>query len=155
MSDQKINDLRGYLYKNKNKTRPDQPDFIGKTTINGEVWSVASWENKDKKTGEIYLKSSYSVPKPRTENSTVGTENGGSNKTNGSYKGSTTGATAGVTTGENHQPLSTPKESSFVTSPDSFRPTPEEAGESGNALDDIEKLFGAGTSGSENKSPFD
>ena len=132
MSEPQNNDLRGYLYKNKNKTRSDQPDFIGKATVEGKVWSASAWENKDKKTGETYLKLSYSVPKPRTE----GLPAQGSQQSNpqGSYNA--------------------PKSPSVVTPPDSFRPTPAEAASGGNALDDIEKLFGAGTSGSENESPF-
>lgn len=137
MSEPQSTDLRGYLYKNKNKTRPEQPDFTGKATIKGEVWSVSAWENKDKKTGETYLKLSYSVPKPRTE---------GAPAQSGAQKSSSPG--------NPQASYSAPKSPSVVTPPDSFRPTPAEAAAGGNALDDIEKLFGAGTSGTENESPF-
>ena len=125
MSDPKSTDLRGYLYKNKNKTQPKQPDFTGKATIKGEVWQASAWENQDKVTGETYLSITYSVPRPRTEGTNAGT---------------------------NAAPAA--KSNSVVTPPDAFRPTAAETASGGSSLDDIEKLFGAGNSGTENESPF-
>ena len=38
-------DNKGYLYPNSNKSKPTQPDFTGKVTINNKEWRLSAWEN--------------------------------------------------------------------------------------------------------------
>lgn len=54
-------DNRGYLYPNTNKTKPTQPDFTGKVTIENKEWRLSAWENKTPE-GKKYLSLSVSPP---------------------------------------------------------------------------------------------
>lgn len=65
MTEQK-KDNRGYLYPNTNKTKPTQPDFQGKVTIEGKEWKLSAWENKSPD-GKKYLSISVSPPFTGTE----------------------------------------------------------------------------------------
>lgn len=56
-------DNRGYLYPNKNKNKPTQPDYTGKALIDGKEWRIGAWENKTPE-GNSYLSLAYTVPLP-------------------------------------------------------------------------------------------
>lgn len=58
-------DNRGYLYPNTNKTKPTQPDFTGKVTIENKEWRLSAWENKTPE-GKKYLSLSVSPPLENT-----------------------------------------------------------------------------------------
>lgn len=61
-------DNRGYLYPNTNKTKPTQPDFTGKVTIENKEWRLSAWENKTPE-GKKYLSLSVSPPLESTPGS--------------------------------------------------------------------------------------
>lgn len=60
-------DNRGYLYPNKNKNKPTQPDFTGKALVDGKEWRISAWENQTPE-GNKYLSLAFSVPPTNTAN---------------------------------------------------------------------------------------
>ena len=54
-------DNKGYLYPNSNKSKPTQPDFTGKVTINNKEWRLSAWENVSPD-GKKYLNINVSLP---------------------------------------------------------------------------------------------
>lgn len=68
MSEPIKKDNRGYLYPNKNKNKPTQPDFTGKALIDGKEWRIGAWENKTPE-GNTYLSLSYTIPLPPQQGS--------------------------------------------------------------------------------------
>ncbi|NCQ52284.1 hypothetical protein GW796_10465 [archaeon] len=61
MNDNVKKDNRGYLYPNKNKNKPTQPDFTGKVMVDGKDWRISAWENQTPE-GNKYLSLSFSLP---------------------------------------------------------------------------------------------
>lgn len=66
MSENVKKDNRGYLYPNKNKNKPTQPDFTGKALVDGKEWRIGAWENKTPE-GNSYLSLAFTVPLPPNE----------------------------------------------------------------------------------------
>lgn len=60
-------DNRGYLYPNKNKTKPTQPDHTGKVLVDNKEWRISAWENKTPE-GNSYLSISFTPPLPQNPN---------------------------------------------------------------------------------------
>ena len=54
MNDNAKKDNRGYLYPNKNKNKPTQPDYTGKVLIDGKELRISAWENQTPE-GNKYL----------------------------------------------------------------------------------------------------
>lgn len=63
MTEQVKKDNRGYLYPNKNKTKPTQPDHTGKVLVDNKEWRISAWENKTPE-GTSYLSISFTPPLP-------------------------------------------------------------------------------------------
>ncbi len=63
MNEQVKKDNRGYLYPNKNKNKPTQPDFTGKVLVEGKEWRISAWENQTPE-GNKYLSLAFSPPQP-------------------------------------------------------------------------------------------
>ena len=63
MNDNVKKDNRGYLYPNKNKNKPTQPDFTGKVLVDGKELRISAWENQTPE-GNKYLSLAFSVPLP-------------------------------------------------------------------------------------------
>jgi uncharacterized protein (DUF736 family) len=63
MNDQVKKDNRGYLYPNKNKNKPTQPDFTGKVLVEGKEFRISAWENQTPE-GNKYLSLAFSIPTP-------------------------------------------------------------------------------------------
>jgi uncharacterized protein (DUF736 family) len=59
-------DNRGYLYPNKNKNKPTQPDYTGKVLIDGKELRISAWENQTPE-GNKYLSLAFSPALPATE----------------------------------------------------------------------------------------
>lgn len=74
MVDQVKKDNRGYLYPNKNKNKPTQPDYTGKCLVEGKEWRIGAWENKTPE-GNTYLSLSFTVPLPPNSQSPIGENN--------------------------------------------------------------------------------
>lgn len=53
------NNMRGVLFKNKYKEKPNQPDATGEITINNTTYRLSGW-NKTSKNGERYVSVSVS-----------------------------------------------------------------------------------------------
>lgn len=66
MSENVKKDNRGYLYPNKNKNKPTQPDYTGKALVDGKEWRIGAWENKTPE-GNSYLSLAFTVPLPPNE----------------------------------------------------------------------------------------
>lgn len=60
-------DNKGYLYPNGNKSKPTQPDFTGKITINNKEWRLSAWENVSPD-GKKYLNINVSLPLENSPN---------------------------------------------------------------------------------------
>ncbi len=52
-------DNRGYLYPNKNKNKPTQPDYTGKVLVEGKELRISAWENQTPE-GNKYLSLAFS-----------------------------------------------------------------------------------------------
>lgn len=63
MNDNVKKDNRGYLYPNKNKNKPTQPDFTGKVLIDGKELRISAWENQTPE-GNKYLSLAFSPAVP-------------------------------------------------------------------------------------------
>ncbi len=63
MNEQVKKDNRGYLYPNKNKNKPTQPDFTGKVLVEGKEFRISAWENQTPE-GNKYLSLAFSIPTP-------------------------------------------------------------------------------------------
>lgn len=61
MNENNKKDNRGYLYPNKNKNKPTQPDMTGKVMIEGKDWRISAWENQTPE-GNKYLSLAFSPP---------------------------------------------------------------------------------------------
>jgi len=80
MNDNLKKDNRGYLYPNKNKNKPTQPDFTGKVLIEGKEFRISAWENQTPE-GNKYLSLAFSLPTPNQANdnqSQASNQSGGS-----------------------------------------------------------------------------
>jgi uncharacterized protein (DUF736 family) len=56
MSDRQYdNNLRGALFKNKDKSEDRDPDYRGNITIDGKEFWLDAWLNTAKKSGEKYM----------------------------------------------------------------------------------------------------
>lgn len=75
MSENIKKDNRGYLYPNKNKNKPTQPDLTGKVLIEGKEFRISAWENQTPE-GNKYLSLAFSLPVPQTENQNGSVANG-------------------------------------------------------------------------------
>lgn len=62
-------DNRGFLYPNKNKNKPTQPDYTGKVVVNSKELKISAWENQTPE-GNKYLSLAFSeiVLPNQTEN---------------------------------------------------------------------------------------
>lgn len=60
-------DNRGYLYPNKNKNKPTQPDYTGKVLIDGKELRISAWENQTPE-GNKYLSLAFSSVIPNEPN---------------------------------------------------------------------------------------
>jgi len=61
MADREQKDNEGVLFKNDRKTKENQPDWQGRSTIDGvEKW-VSVWVNKSRD-GKVYMKLAYAPP---------------------------------------------------------------------------------------------
>lgn len=76
MNDNVKKDNRGYLYPNKNKNKPTQPDFTGKVLIDGKELRISAWENQTPE-GNKYLSLAFSPPTSQTENQGQTSNQGG------------------------------------------------------------------------------
>ena len=74
MNETKKDSNKGYLYPNSNKTKPTQPDFTGKATIENKEWRLAAWENKTPE-GKKYLSITVSPPLENASQSNVTNNN--------------------------------------------------------------------------------
>ncbi len=59
MIEQNKKDNRGYLYPNKNKNKPTQPDYTGKVIVNSKELKISAWENQTPE-GNKYLSIAFS-----------------------------------------------------------------------------------------------
>lgn len=75
-------DNKGFHFPNTNKTKATQPDYTGKSTVDGKEWQTATWENTTPD-GKRYLSTTYSIPLPPKEgaNSNAKPANGGNSTT--------------------------------------------------------------------------
>lgn len=48
------NELKGALFKNKYKERPNQPDMTGKCEIDGVEYRISAWQNTSR-SGDEYI----------------------------------------------------------------------------------------------------
>jgi hypothetical protein len=76
MNDNVKKDNRGYLYPNKNKNKPTQPDFTGKVVIDGKELRISAWENQTPE-GNKYLSLAFSLPVPNQGNENQGSSSQG------------------------------------------------------------------------------
>lgn len=89
MNDNVKKDNRGYLYPNKNKNKPTQPDLTGKVLIEGKEFRISAWENKTPE-GNKYLSLAFSLPLPnqagenqgQTSNQNVASQNNSAHQAN-------------------------------------------------------------------------
>ncbi len=65
MIEQNKKDNRGYLYPNKNKNKPTQPDYTGKVIVNSKELKISAWENQTPE-GNKYLSIAFSEPPANT-----------------------------------------------------------------------------------------
>lgn len=68
MNENAKKDNRGYLYPNKNKNKPTQPDYTGKVLIDGKELRISAWENQTPE-GNKYLSLAFSPALPANEQS--------------------------------------------------------------------------------------
>lgn len=80
MNDSVKKDNRGYLYPNKNKNKPTQPDYTGKVLVDGKELRISAWENQTPE-GNKYLSLAFSpaLPPNQDGNKTEG-QQGQANK---------------------------------------------------------------------------
>ena len=62
-----MQDERGYLFKNKNKTQENQPTYTGTAKVNGAMKEIAAWIATGR-SGDKYLSIRFSDPQDRVPN---------------------------------------------------------------------------------------
>ena len=60
-------ELQGAIFKNKNKTKDNQPDYTGDCKIDGTIYNISCWVNESKSTGEKYFGCRFQIPKDKEE----------------------------------------------------------------------------------------
>ena len=58
-------ELQGAIFKNKNKTKENQPDYTGDCKIDGTVYNISCWVNESKSSGEKYFGCKFQIPKDK------------------------------------------------------------------------------------------
>lgn len=66
MADTYDDEMRGVLFKNKDKTPGDKrPDYKGHVQVGGNRLELAAWLRASSRTGEKFMSLSLEVPKPK------------------------------------------------------------------------------------------
>lgn len=61
-------ELRGVLFRNKDKTPGDKrPDYKGNLTIGGTKYQLAAWLRASKQTGEKFMSLQLEIPQPKAD----------------------------------------------------------------------------------------
>ena len=60
-------ELQGAIFKNKNKTKENQPDYTGDCKIDGTMYNISCWVNESKSSGEKYFGCKFQIPKDKEE----------------------------------------------------------------------------------------
>ena len=60
-------ELQGAIFKNKNKTKENQPDYTGDCKIDGTVYNISCLVNESKSSGEKYFGCKFQIPKDKEE----------------------------------------------------------------------------------------
>tara|TARA_R100000479_G_C6336340_1_gene183544 strand:- start:4 stop:264 length:261 start_codon:yes stop_codon:yes gene_type:complete len=60
-------ELQGAIFKNKNKTKDNQPDYTGDCKIDGTIYNISCWVNESKSSGEKYFGCKFQIPKNTEE----------------------------------------------------------------------------------------
>jgi hypothetical protein len=95
MNDNVKKDNRGYLYPNKNKNKPTQPDFTGKVLIDGKELRISAWENQTPE-GNKYLSLAFSPATPTQGDNQGQTSNQGGSGQNSAHSNSAAQANAPI-----------------------------------------------------------
>ena len=60
-------ELQGAIFKYKNKTKENQPDYTGDCKIDGTVYNISCWVNESKSSGDKYFGCKFQIPKDKEE----------------------------------------------------------------------------------------